>query len=101
MIFKNWAFRLFIYTIIFNICIAIIAFNRTIVVDEKMKSIIEPLTIWAIIADLMLITGIVFTIASIIKKESKDYKFYISSFGFGIFLIAEIVMRFEMYYASR
>lgn len=42
------------------------------------------------LSNLLLFSGIILTVISIIKKEKKDYKFFVSVIGYGLFLVITI-----------
>jgi hypothetical protein len=95
MIFKNWAFRLFIYNVILNICIVILVLNRAPALGVRIYSSYERnISIFEIMVAITFVVGIVFSIVSIFKKEERDYKFYISSFGFVFLTILTIIVQF-------
>jgi uncharacterized protein YpmS len=95
MIFKNWAFRLFIYHVILNIYIAILFLNRAPALGVRIYSSYErSITVFEIMAAITFLLGIIFSIVSVFKKEERDYKFYISSFGFGLLIVLAIISKF-------
>ena len=100
---SKWAFGLFIATIISIIVTAIYILQFTggqdIVLYFKLNGINGPgydafvsnMTILSILFFLFLIAGIVFTLLSLLKKEVKNYQFYISSIGFSAILLLGII----------
>jgi uncharacterized membrane protein YccC len=81
MIFKNWAFKLFIYTLILNF-IVIFLHHPT------------QLFLFGLLATCILIIGVVFGIISFVKKEQRDYKKLIGLFGNLALLIFSTVYTF-------
>lgn len=84
--YKKWSFRFFIYIILLQ-CVA---FYRTInfaagiddTADFELKT-----SILSLVNILLFIVGVIFTILSIVKKEKKDYKYFISIIGYPLLLI--------------
>lgn len=95
--FKNWSFRLLIYRIILEIYFTILNFNKPVVfnIGKKDEQAIDwSYTIFEILIFITFVLGILFIIISIVKKEVKDYKFYIALIGHSIFLLFSILQLF-------
>lgn len=77
--YKKWGFKVFIYIILLNILVAYMVFQGNY----------HPLAIFAcsVLATLLLMLGIVLTIMSIKNKEEKNYQYYVSIWGYSIFVI--------------
>jgi len=88
--YRKWSFKFLIYLIIINIAVFYIVVNFTND-SEKFNS---NLNIISIIGNLILLIGIILLGLSIIKKEKKNYQFYISIFGYSFFLIRTILSLF-------
>jgi uncharacterized membrane protein HdeD (DUF308 family) len=86
MNFKKWAFRFLIYIIILNIIIYYMVINFASGFDDPEK-LNQNLTLTSIIGILLLLAGIVFISMSLIKKEEKNYQYYISIIGYPIIII--------------
>ena len=54
----------------------------------------QNIGILSLVANLILIVGIVFTILSITNKEGKNYQFYFSVIGYPIFLVLTLLSLF-------
>ncbi len=89
MIYKNWAFRLFVYTVILNVLVMIMVIQ---------SSIFNPFTlqilVLSLLATLTCFTGIVFGIISYAKKEETDYKKRVGLIGNLIILFSGIILSF-------
>ena len=69
MIYKNWSYKFFIYTIILNIIVAFLVIQSTV-----FNNYAQQINVCAIISAVFLILGIIFGIISYNKKEETDYK---------------------------
>ncbi|PPK95699.1 hypothetical protein LY01_01292 [Nonlabens xylanidelens] len=82
--YRAWAFRLFLYLVIINIIATIIVINNDFTIINKLSNI---LNITSILAMFFLFTGIILTIIMVIKKEAKDYKYYVSVIGYPLLIL--------------
>ena len=88
--YKKWAFRLLIYLIIINLLVTYLVMNFAVGFHDPGR-FEQNIGILSLVANLILIVGIVFTILSIKNKEGKNYQFYISVIGYPIFLILALL----------
>lgn len=104
--YKNSAFVLLISIFMINVAISlliatvydlsnktadgIVGVNQTIGVKD-FSVLIDVLSV---ISALLLISGIFFTVMSIIKKEKKDYKLIISIAGYAFLILMHVMMMF-------
>ena len=91
--YKKWSFRLFLYLIITNIAIAYLVINYAIGIHDS-EIFERNLGILSIVANFILLIGIILIILSITNKEKKDYQFYISIIGYPLFLITTLLSFF-------
>ncbi len=89
MLYKNWAFKFFIYTIILNIIVAFLVFQSTIFNDYSTQIIICSL-----ICTATLILGIIFGIISYKRKEENDFKKKLGLYGNIAILVLSILLQF-------
>ena len=83
--FKKWSFHFMIWIIIINI----ISFYLTIGYMNE-----EALLYFGIIATILLVLSLIFIILSSIKKEKKNYQYWISLVGIFIFGVLPIIASF-------
>lgn len=93
--YRTWSFRFLIYLISLNFLIAYIITTSTILKLEDSEKTTNNsdliLSIIVILTNIFLISGVMLTALSIVKKEKKDYKYIISIIGYSIFLIIAIL----------
>jgi hypothetical protein len=90
--YQNWSFRLLIYTITLTIVITIILLNTIEPLGTKTDFTVERnLLILGITSTLTFCAGIICLIISFLKKEDKNYKFYVSLVGFTFFMLFSII----------
>ncbi|WP_417861412.1 hypothetical protein [Winogradskyella sediminis] len=95
--YRTWSFRFLIYLFLLNLLVAyIIATSTTLMIEsegyEKPANNSDLiLSIIVVLTNIFLISGIILTVLSIIKKEKKDYKYIVSIIGYSIFLIITIL----------
>lgn len=82
--YKKWAFKLLLYIIIINICVAFLPFFTHSL----------NILVLSIIADILFLTGVGLTIASIKNKEEKDYQYYFSITGYPILIVLFVLITF-------
>ena len=88
MIYKNWACKFFIYTIILNIIVAYLVVQYTMFYNYSMQIII-----CAILSTVLLVLGIIFGIISYKKKEENDLKKKLGLYGNLAILIFSITIQ--------
>ena len=104
--YKNAAFTLLISIFMINILISLlitsvygfsnkntdnaVGINHTIGVKDYSVLI----NVLSVISAFLLISGIFFTVKSILKKEKKDYKFIISLAGYAFLVLMNVMMMF-------
>ncbi|MCH3884896.1 hypothetical protein [Tenacibaculum aquimarinum] len=91
--FKKWAFHFMIWIIIINI----ISFYLTISYNSLFNgqdNTGEVLLYFGIIGIILLLLSLVFIILSSIKKEKKNYQYWISVIGVFIFGVLPILASF-------
>jgi len=91
--YKNWSFRLLIYLIIINGAVAYLVINFVNGFHDFGR-LERNIGILSIIANLLLILGIVFTILSIKNKEHKNYQYYFSIIGYPLFIVMTLLSIF-------
>lgn len=94
MDFKDWSFRLFLYKIVLETYLLILYFYTPIeiYIGKRTKNTSDNTAIiFQIFSYIFLLTGILFLIISVIRKEEKNSKFYIAAIGFSLFLIVSII----------
>lgn len=91
--YKKWSFKFLIYLIIINIALFYMEVNFANGFNDSEKFNYN-LNLISIIGNILLLIGIILSVLSIIKKEKKNYQFYISIFGYSIFLILPILSLF-------
>lgn len=90
MIYKKWAFKLFIYTIILNVVVAFLVYQSSVFNDYLLQ-----IYICAILSLITLILGIIFGVLSYKNKEENDYKKTLGLYGnLGILCISIILQIF-------
>lgn len=97
--FRNWAFRFIIWLIIINGIIAYLIathFNLPYTVDNT-GEIISRL---GLVATLLLVLSLLFIILSIVKKEKRNYKFWVVIVGLFVFGIAPLLLGAFSYLTS-
>lgn len=92
--YKKWSFRLLIYLIIINVLVAYLVMNFAVGFHDVGR-FEQNIGILSLVANLILIVGILFTILSIKNKEQKNYQYYFSIIGYPIFLILTLVSIFS------
>ena len=92
--YKKWSFRLLIYLIIINVLVAYFVINFAVGLHDVGR-FEQNIGILSLVANLILIVGIVFTILSIKIKEHKNYQYYFSIIGYPIFLIMTLLSIFS------
>ena len=98
--FRNWAFRFLIYLFLLNVLVAyLIGTNTRLTIElegyEKPTNNTDIiLSILVILTNILLVSGIILTALSVLKKEKKDYKYVISIISYSIFLIIGILSLF-------
>ena len=91
--YKKWSFRLLIYLIVINVLVAYLVMNFAVGFHDVGR-FEQNIGILSIVANLILIVGIVFTVLSIKNKEGKNYQFYLSVIGYPIFLVLTLLSLF-------
>lgn len=91
--YKDWSFLFFIFVIIINIVVAVWIVNHIARADlEYEKAFSIRLLILSIASRLFFIAGSIQTIMSVIKKKSKNYKYYFSVIEYPVFFIGSLIM---------
>ncbi|WP_431164827.1 hypothetical protein [Tenacibaculum halocynthiae] len=91
--YKKWAFKLLIYLIIINVLVAYLVMNFAVGFHDAGR-FEQNIGILSLVANLILIIGIIFTILSIKNKEGKNYQYYFSVIGYPIFLVLTLLSLF-------
>lgn len=86
MVYKTWAFRLFVYVVIANILVAYFVIQSTVFSDYT-----RPLVFLGFTATAFTIIGIILGVISFSKKEKNDYQKYLGLFGNVFFLLMGLV----------
>jgi len=93
--YKIWSLRFLVYKIVFEICLGIIYLNQPVVfnITTEVTESTQDLyvLIFKLLSILFFILGIVFIVISIIKKEERDWKFYVSLIVHILFVLAPII----------
>lgn len=88
MVYKKWAFKFFIYTIVLNIIVAYLVIQSNIFNDYSTQ-----LLICIVLSNIVLILGIIFGVISYKKKEGNDIKKKFGLFGNLAILLLSIVLQ--------
>lgn len=82
--FKSWAFRFIVWVIIIN---GIVAYLTATYVNFLMAgdSTILVISRLGLVATLLLVLTLLFIILSIVKKEKRNYQFWVAAIGVLIF----------------
>ncbi|GGG04562.1 hypothetical protein GCM10011344_01180 [Dokdonia pacifica] len=82
--FKSWAFRFMVWVIIINIIIAYLTATYVgfFYTEDNTGQVIFRL---GLVATLLLVLSILFIILSIIKKENRNYQFWVATVGIFVF----------------
>ena len=95
--FKNWSLRFLVYKVIVELFLGIIYFNQPVVLNlSKTASVSvqsQPLSVlvFQFLSGLFFVLGLLFLILSLIKKEAKDWKWYIALLGWGFMLLIALL----------
>lgn len=89
--YKRWAFNFLIYLVILNIAVAYVVINFAEGLHDSVR-FSQNMLIFSVIGTVILIAGIIFTILSIVKKEEKNYQYYISIIGYIFFTVSSIIL---------
>ncbi len=88
--YKNWAFRFAIWIAIINVIVFYLVINTVSLIGDV--SYEKTIFYLGILATLMLVLCIIFIIISTIKKESKDYRYWLALTIILFFGIAPILL---------
>jgi len=93
--FRDLALVNLILLILINLLIAY-SMTRTVVVliDEPVDDR-SRLLFLSILATILLILGIIFTIISIVRKEKKDFRYKFCLWGYPIFILLTLILMFQ------
>jgi small-conductance mechanosensitive channel len=91
--FKKWAFHFMIWIIIINIITIYLTISYTSIFNTQ-NNTGEILLYFGIIATILLLLSITFIILSSIKKEKRNYQYWISIVGIFIFGVLPIIASF-------
>ncbi|WP_299157040.1 hypothetical protein [uncultured Tenacibaculum sp.] len=91
--FKKWAFRFTIWLLILNTAIAYLIINHTDFPGVENNTGIRIL-FFSILSTILLILCITFIIISTIRKEQKNYQYWISVIGILIFGVFPFIASF-------
>ncbi|CAL2103680.1 conserved membrane protein of unknown function [Tenacibaculum sp. 190130A14a] len=89
--YKRWAFKFLIYLVVLNIAVAYLVINFAEGLHDSAR-FNQNMFIFSTIGTIILVTGVIFTILSIVKKEEKNYQYYISIVGYIFFLVLSIIL---------
>jgi len=78
--FKQWAFQFMIWILIINVISFYLTISYTSIFNEGDKSL-EILSFLGIIGTVLLLLSLIFIILSSIKKEKKNYQYWVSIVG--------------------
>lgn len=88
--FKKWAFHFMIWVLIINIISFYLTISYTSIFNEG-DNTAEVLFYFGILGTILLLLSLIFIIFSTIKKEKKNYQYWISIVGLVIFGILPIL----------
>ena len=88
--FKKWAFHFMIWVLIINIISFYLTISYTSIFNEG-DNTAEVLFYFGILGTVLLLLSLIFIIFSTIKKEKKNYQYWISIVGLVIFGILPIL----------
>jgi len=75
--YKNWAFRFTVWIIIINIAAFWMTLHYNSLLYDQ-SQVIKKVWLLSLLGNLLLVGIILFLILSIVKKEKRNYKFWIS-----------------------
>lgn len=88
--FKKWAFHFMIWIFIINVISFYLTISYTSIFNEG-DNTAEVLFYFGILGTVLLLLSLIFIIFSTIKKEKKNYQYWISIVGLVIFGILPIL----------
>lgn len=88
--FKKWAFHFMIWILIINIISFYLTISYTSLFNEG-DNTAEVLFYFGILGTVLLLLSLIFIIFSTIKKEKKNYQYWVSVVGLVIFGILPIL----------
>ena len=88
--FKKWAFRFMIWILIINIISFYLTISYTSLFNEG-DNTAEVLFYFGILGTVLLLLSLIFIIFSTIKKEKKNYQYWISIVGLVVFGVLPIL----------
>ena len=88
--FKKWAFHFMIWILIINIISFYLTISYTSLFNEG-DNTAEVLFYFGILGTVLLLLSLIFIIFSTIKKEKKNYQYWVSIVGLVIFGILPIL----------
>ncbi len=89
--FKKWAFHFLIWVIVINIIIFYKSTRYTSVLIEQDNTGLAIFYL-GVIATILLLMSLIFVVLSTIKKEQKNYQYWISVIGIILFGIFPIIL---------
>ena len=89
--YKRWAFKFLIYLVVLNIAVAYLVVNFAEGLNHSTR-FNQNILILSVVGAVIHITGVIFTILSIVKKEEKNYQYYISIVGYIFFTVSSIIL---------
>jgi|GEM_PF-6577743 len=102
MVFKNWSLRMLIYSLILSLILAYLMTRLVVVASsfglKSETSLDINVLIFAFSSTIFYYLGIVFLIISFVKKELKDYKFYLAFFGYLLSFLVFLINYFYKFY---
>lgn len=89
--YKRWAFKLLMYLVVLNVAVAYLVVNFAEGWHDSVR-FNQNMFIFSIIGTVIHFAGVIFTILSIVKKEEKNYQYYISIIGYIFFTVSSIIV---------
>ena len=90
--YRKWSFKLLIYLFILNIILVVKILNSSgFFLSSKTEAIFFYT---AALIDLLFVAGIILTLLSIVRKEKKDYRYWVSVIGYPLLILIFIYFNF-------
>ncbi|TNE26982.1 MAG: hypothetical protein EP346_13390 [Bacteroidetes bacterium] len=89
--YRKWSLRIFIYQVIIQISLYYLVANFSAFSEEAIVEFSEKVFLINILANLLLVAGIVTSILALYKKETMNYQLMIGMIGNGIFLLIALL----------
>ncbi len=89
--FRDLALVNLVFVIVINLLIAYLLTRIQVVLINEQLNDGSQLFFLTIIATILLILGIIFTVISIVRKERKDFRYKFCIWGYPIFILLTLI----------